>query len=85
MAMLQLSFEALVFFSFSISLVLFCSQVKMSFVPTFVAVCKFLDSNFAVDPDCPGRYHTAVRYSFLTKENTKMGAKRKDYCKRLIN
>ncbi len=38
-AMLQLSFEALVLFSFSISSILFCSRVKMSFVPTFVEVC----------------------------------------------
>ncbi len=38
-AMLQLPFEALVLFSFSISSILFCSRVKMSFVPTFVAVC----------------------------------------------
>ncbi len=39
-AMLQLSFEALVFFSFSISPILFCSHViGDGFVPTFVAVC----------------------------------------------
>ncbi len=42
MAMLQLHFEALVFFSFSISPILFCSHViGDEFCSTFVAVADF--------------------------------------------